>query len=165
MGSHVSWSRWTLQRRSGKYGEPMCSNHLQAFSQFEVTFDRIWFKFLFPKDPCMVYLPTSKNQPDVGKCTIHGSYGFCHWLIFERCYKGQRKQFPSYLICCRHKNLFVSAIPLSVIVKTRTIIQISSRRSLFKKKKRDFPQKLSIDYSSVVFFVYLVGGFNPSQKY
>ena len=100
----------------------------------------------------MVYLPTSKNQPNVGKCTIHGSYGFCHWLIFERCYeyKGQQKQFLSYLL----------------VWKCDPTLESSKfhRRSLFRKKKRHFPQKLSIDYSSVVFFVYLVGGFNPSQN-
>ena len=44
----------------------------------------------FPKDPGMVYLPTFtiKNQPNVGKYTIHGAYGFCVWLNIAFVYPG-----------------------------------------------------------------------------
>ena len=35
-----------------------------------------------PEDPCMEYLPTLtpkviQNNPNVGKYSIHGSYGYC----------------------------------------------------------------------------------------
>jgi len=43
----------------------------------------------FPNNPCMVYLNIftyiyHKNQPNVGKYTLHGWYGIGEWLLNDK---------------------------------------------------------------------------------